>query len=171
MQRFLFAFTAALLVVSISYHASRAQLKGFSIGPYAELGWPVGDFSTTHNMGIGAGLDADIRLPAGLGITGSAGYMRFPGKDVDNGAGSTKMPAVAAFPIRVGLKYKFLKLLYIKLESGAANFTGDNSSGSAFILAPGIGLRFLGLDAELKYEAWMHDGTLGFFGLKAGYHF
>ena len=85
-------------------------------------------------------------------------------------ATNTKYPVVAAFPVRVGLKYKLFGPLYVKLESGAANFTGD-VSGSAVILSPGVGVRLLGLDIQGKYEAWFKDGTRGFFGLRAGFNF
>ncbi len=159
------AILTMLLVCSI---ASHAQLKRFSIGPFAEIGLPTGDFGNTNNTGYGVGVTADIKLIAGLGATGSVGYMRFGAKT--NTATNTKYPVVAAFPVRVGLKYKLFGPLYVKLESGAANFTGD-VSGSAVILSPGVGVRLLGLDIQGKYEAWFKDGTRGFFGLRAGFNF
>jgi hypothetical protein len=154
---------------------SQAQLKRFSIGPYVETGVPTGDFKDTHNAGWGAGLNADIKLIAGLGVTGSAGYIRFGGKSFDYSAVDGpvgKFSARQAFPVRVGVKYKFpIPLLYVKAEGGTATYVGDYS-GTATLFAPGIGIRFLGLDVEAKYEAWFKDGDhLGFFGLKAGYNF
>ena len=155
---------------------SKAQLKRFSIGPYVETGVPTGDFKDSHNAGWGAGLNADIKLIAGLGVTGSAGYMRFSGKDyilnTDTGPMSTKYANLQAFPVRVGVKYKFpIPLLYVKVEGGTATYVGDYD-GTATLFAPGIGIRFLGLDVEAKYEAWFKDGDhIGFFGLKAGYNF
>lgn len=154
---------------------SQAQLKRFSIGPYVETGVPTGDFKDTHNAGWGGGLNADIKLIAGLGVTGSAGYMRFSGKSFDFSAVDGpvgKYSALQAFPVRVGVKYKFsIPLLYVKVEGGTATYVGDYD-GTAALFAPGVGIRFLGLDVEAKYESWFKDGDhVGFFGLKAGYNF
>jgi hypothetical protein len=171
--------TCLLLAVLLGASSnSQAQLKRFSIGPYVEAGFPVGDLGDTHNTGIGAGLNADIKLIAGFGVTGSVGYMRFPGKkgvSVSDGQGNTittDYTALQAIPVRLGVKYKFpFPLLYLKVEGGVANRVGKDNDGAPIIFAPGIGIRFLGLDVEAKYEAWIKDGTAGFFGLKAGYNF
>lgn len=146
--------------------ASQAQLKRFSLGPYVEAGFPVGDFQDMNKTGYGVGLNADIKLIAGFGVTGSVGYMRFGGKEV----GTTKFETIQAVPVRVGLKYHLVSILYVKLEGGAANFVG-NLSGSSFLLAPGVGIRVLGLDVQAKYENWFRESGLGFFGLKAGFNF
>ena len=160
-----------LLVIAalgIAYLPSNAQLKGFSLGPYLESAWPTGDFQKTNKNGIGAGFNADIRLGK-LGLTGSVGYIHFGGKTIFTNEGPVDMPAIDAFPIRAGLKYRFIPVLYVKLEGGVANYT--HNDGSAIILSPGIGLRFLGLDIQGKYEAWMKDQTNGFWGVKIGYNF
>ncbi|WP_126243369.1 outer membrane beta-barrel protein [Chitinophaga rhizosphaerae] len=154
-----------VLLLCGSFTAS-AQLKRFSIGPYVEAGFPVGDFSKTNNTGYGIGLNADIKLVAGFGVTGSVGYMRFGGKSENN----IDYPNVAAVPVRIGLKYKLISILYVKAEAGAANYTGD-LDGSAFLFAPGVGIRVLGLDVQAKWEGWFKNGTSSFFGLKAGYNF
>lgn len=148
--------------------AASAQLKGFGFGPYAEYARPTGSFSETHKTGLGGGLGADIRLGK-IGLTGSAGYMQFGGKNMYTEAGNAKMSAVKAFPIRVGIKYRFVPALYAKLESGMAKFSGGDES--AFIISPGIGIRLLGLDLQAKYEIWKADQTYTFMGLKAGINF
>jgi hypothetical protein len=175
-------YTAGLFMAATCMFAgkAKAQLKGFSIGPYAEIGSPVGDFKDTHNTGFGGGLNADIKLIAGFGVTGSAGFMYFPGKsyELSDGVGgnvTVKAESIKALPVRVGVKYKFgIPLLYVKAEGGTATFVGgdeDAYKGTAGIFAPGVGIRFLGLDVEAKYEIWFKDGSNGFFGLKAGYNF
>lgn len=146
----------------------KAQLKGFSFGPYAELAKPMGQFDDTHKNGLGAGLSADIRLGK-WGLTGSAGFIHFPGKSVAPNGGTKDIPDINAFPIRAGFKYRLVPIVYVKLEGGVANFTKGN--GSAVIVSPGIGLRILGLDVQGKYEAWMNDVTNSFWGLKVGYNF
>jgi len=146
----------------------RAQLKGFSIGPYLETAWPTGDFNVTHRNGIGGGLSADVRLGK-LGLTGSAGALYFHGKNVQAEGVSHRTESITAIPVRIGLKYRPVPLFYLKLEGGTANYTNGNQN--AFILSPGIGLRLLGLDVQFKYENWMADETRSMWGLKAGYNF
>lgn len=169
------AFT--LLLSCLAQYRAAAQLKRFSIGPYVETGAPTGDFHDTHDVGWGAGINADIKLVAGFGVTGSIGYMQFNGKDYTfitpgNGPVNSSYPNVSAIPIRVGIKYHFFPLLYAKVEGGVANFTNDKyRDGAAGIFAPGIGVRILMIDAEVKYELWSRDGSSGFWGLKAGINF
>lgn len=176
MQQTFRILTVTLLLSCLALGAS-AQLKRFSIGPYVETGAPTGDFHDTHEVGWGAGLNADIKLIAGLGVTGSVGYMHFNGKtymqtDPVNGTNSYSYPNVSAIPIRVGVKYHFFPLLYAKVEGGVANFTNSKyRDGAAGIFAPGIGIRILMIDAEVKYELWSRDGSSGFWGLKAGINF
>jgi len=148
--------------------SAKSQLKGFSLGPYVEMAWPTGDFNISNRNGIGAGLSADVRLGR-IGLTGSAGILRFGGKTVTSNEGPVDMPSITAVPIRIGLKYRPVPLLYVKLEGGTANYT--NSNGNAFILSPGVGLRLLGLDVQFKYETWMANETRSMWGVRAGYNF
>jgi hypothetical protein len=71
-----------MLVCILIVSAAQAQLKGFSIGPYVEGVWPTGGFENTHKRGIGAGVGADLKLPARLGLSASMGYLHIPGKQV-----------------------------------------------------------------------------------------
>ena len=103
--------------VSASFF-SQAQLKGFSLGPYAEMGWPTGDFHQSNKTGIGAGIGADIRLGK-IGLTGSVGYMHFGGKKMTKAEGPVDMPAIKAVPVRVGLKYRLAPALYVRCQLGS----------------------------------------------------
>jgi hypothetical protein len=156
----------ALLLTGI---AGFGQLKGFSLGPFAEAAYPTGSFAETNKNGYGLGLGADVRLGK-IGVSGSVGYMRFGGKDVKTGDGIFGAPAVKAVPGRVGLKYRFVPALYAKVETGVARFTGSNKE-SAIIFSPGIGVRLLGLDIQGKYEIWSAAQTYRFWGIKAGINF
>jgi hypothetical protein len=170
MKKILSMITGVLLVLCMTSGISKAQLKRFSIGPFVEAGFPVGDMKDMYNTGYGIGVGADIKLIGGLGVTGSVSYMRFGGKSFEVSPGvNEKRDALSAVPVRVGIKYKFIPLLYVKVEGGAANLTGGD--GTAAIFAPGIGLRVLGFDLEAKYESWFKNGHLGFWGLKAGWNF
>ena len=148
--------------------SGRAQLKGFSLGPFAETGMPTGNFKETNKNGYGAGFGADVRLGK-IGVTGSVGYMHFGGKTINKAGENIDMPAIKAVPVRVGLKYRIVPALYAKLESGVAKFTGSDQS--AIIFSPGIGIRILGLDVQAKYEVWKKEQTYSFWGLKAGINF
>lgn len=167
MKRNILAFIAVMLTVCISAQQSQAQLKRFSIGPYVEAGFPTGDFSNSHKPGFGVGLGADVKLVAGLTAVGSVGFMYFKGKSDNN----ISYASAKVIPVRLGLRYNLVSILYVKAEGGTVNFTGDYNNGMGALFAPGIGIRLLGLDVEGKYEAWFKDGTHGFWGLKAGYNF
>lgn len=156
---------AGLLVSGIT---GSAQLKGFSLGPFVEAGWPTGNFQESNKNGYGAGVGADIRLGK-IGLTGSVGYMHFGGKTIDKEDGTLKMPAINAVPVRAGLKYRIAPALYAKFESGVARFTKNNES--ALIISPGIGVRILGLELQAKYEIWKKQDAYSFWGLKAGFNF
>ena len=149
-----------LIILLCTSESSIAQLKGFSIGPYFEAAWPKGDFLEKNRNGIGLGIAADIKLGAGINLTGSAGYLRFFGR-------SDGKP-LPAFPVRIGLKYK-LPIIYLKMESGTARM--GNDQGTALIRSPGIGVRIFGLDVQGSYESWLADEGRSFAALKIAYHF
>jgi len=157
-----------LLASMLASTIVHAQLKGFGIGPYAESAWPSGSLSNTHNRGIGVGIGADLNLPARLGLTGSVGYMHFGGKSISTSDGSSKAEAINAVPVRAGVKYR-LPGIYFKLESGIAKLTNDQPA--PIIVAPGVGIRLLGLDVQGKFESWIKKDTWSFWGVKASYQF
>jgi hypothetical protein len=160
-------FACLLAAVSFGAPQAEAQLKKFSFGPYVEAAFPAGNFSNLSTVGYGAGFGVDIKLPMSLSATASFGLMHFGGKDYP---GSTlAYPAVNAFPLRIGAKYGFGKIFYAGLETGAVFLS--KSGGSAGILAPAIGVRFLNIDIRAKNESWFKSGTSNFWGLQASLRF
>ncbi len=157
---------AGLVTTGKSAHA---QLKGFSVGGYVESAFPVNSFEATHRIGLGAGVNADIKLPGKFGLTGSAGYMYFRGRTEDLGDTRIKHESLTAVPLRLGLKYRLAPMVYLKMESGTARV--NRGYGSGVILSPGIGVRVLGLDIQGKYERWLQDEKFSFWGIKAGLNF
>lgn len=149
-------------------HAASAQLKGFSVGAYAEYAAPTCALDESNKKGMGAGLNADVRLGK-IGLTGSVGFIHFGGRSVTSENRHTNFPAINAVPMRAGLKYRIIPLLYLKVESGVVNYT--NGNGSAVIFSPGLGIRVMGLDVQAKHESWIKDGSRSFWGLKVGYNF
>lgn len=70
-------------------------------------------------------------------------------------------------PLRLGANYLLGNNLFVQGEIGASFMKG----GTAFIYAPGIGIHFSNMEVEAKYEGWSKEGTLSFFGIRAGYFF
>ncbi|RYY64820.1 MAG: hypothetical protein EOO12_08610 [Chitinophagaceae bacterium] len=151
-----------------------AQVKPFSFGVYAEAGFPTGSMSNSNTTGYGAGINAEVKLPASLSATASFGFMHFGGSDVVINGVNAQYPALNAFPLRVGAKYR-LKVFYVALETGAVfsslpdknDFSKDRTTG---LLAPAIGVRFANIDIRGKYESWL-DANGQFWGLQASLKF
>ena len=146
---------------------AEAQIKPFSFGVYAEAAFPTGNMSNYNDAGYGAGIGAEVKLPLKLSATGSFGFMHFGGKDA---GGNLSYPAVNAFPLRVGAKYRF-NIVYVGLETGAAFLSEKAGGGSTGILAPAIGVRFLNIDIRGKYESWFKGGNLQFWGVQGSLKF
>lgn len=150
-----------LLLVIFSCDAAQAQIKPFSIGPYGEKAWMTGNSKELYKGGWGIGVTADIKLPARLSLTGSAGYFYAAGEET----GGTNYPSLTAFPLKAGLKIRPVPFLYLKMEAGTA--TVKSESSKPFIWSPGIGLRVINFDLQAKYEEWSGPVKLKFWGLRA----
>lgn len=165
-------FTAASLILALAagaYAQESGKKIGFGLGLEAALP-PNASF-----VG-GAGLTARITytLDEKMAITGTSGAIAFIPKKV---TGIDMKPQIN-IPIKAGFRYMLTSKVYGLLESGYTITkvyyvnpgTGKvmSASGSSFTYAPGVGVKFGGLDLGLRYEGYTGGG---FLGLRLGYDF
>lgn len=182
---------AAAAFIALTAGTTMAQNGRFSVG--AELGLPLGDFGDGVGIGFGGSLRYELPIGDNMGITGTAGYMIFSGKDQDLGFGFTIEGAnVSLIPIMAGFKYYFNEAqdgFYAMVELGVAISKADvegAESSTDFNYAPGIGYHMENLDFGLRYQLFSQETTVvepitgtsvtssttqGFLGLRAAYVF
>lgn len=131
---------------------------------------------TGYSIGFGASLMGRYALNEKAFLTASLGYMNFVGK---NGSTTTrdedgtyetedyKTPDFHGVPLRVGANYLLGDKFFVQGEIGASFMKG----ATAFVFAPGVGVRFNQFEVEGKYEGWSNNGTFSFVGLRLGYFF
>ena len=172
----LFAVCITLLTASICQAQSAKSIaKKIQAGINIEAAFPTGNFSNAYSFGIGGSVMGRYALSDKTNLTASLGYLNFSGKSVtetydDEGAPQTqtyKVPSMHGVPLRLGANYLLGTTIFVQGEIGAAFMKG----GTAFLYTPGIGARFSNLEVEAKYEGWSKNGTLSFFGIRAGYFF
>lgn len=151
---------------------SNAQMvpgSNLSIGVSPML--PVGDLSKTHNFGIGGDLQYGYNFDESVGLTLSAGYNHFLGKNLTgNNNVVIKASDFGVVPIKAGVKYG-IGSFYVHPQLGVAVGT-EKDAGSAFTYGAGIGTNVAGFDLSARYEGWKpkgSDNTAGFVGLRLGY--
>ncbi|MFD0764571.1 hypothetical protein ACFQZI_06880 [Mucilaginibacter lutimaris] len=147
----------------------------YSLG--VESGVSTGDFNKSHRWNVGGSFQADIPVAANLYITANAGYNNFFGKN--------NLTDISLIPVKGGIKYFPLEILYVQAEAGAAFATNKPDVGfertAAFIYAPQVGVRLqLGqsnsyIDAGVRYEgssrftSAAEGSKVNFFGLRLAY--
>src|ERR1700744_4277010 len=112
----------------------------FSIG--ADGGVTTGSFRDSHKSMVGGSIEADIPVADKFYFTANTGYNQFFGVDNVFGTG-IKAPDINIIPVKAGLKYFPITLLYLQLEAGAAFVTNKSTLGfertGVFIYAPQAG--------------------------------
>jgi hypothetical protein len=138
--------------------------SGFSIG--LEAGIPVGENGKPYSSVIGGSLQYEIMPDKDLGITLSAGYLRYTFKSSYGGGGAGFVPLLA------GVKYYFTPAVFFHAQLGAAAGT-KNGQGTSFAYSPGAGFKFTSdIDAELKYMGISNSGgSLNDVGIRIAYNF
>jgi len=155
----------------------------WSVG--ADGGITTGSLRDSHKSMVGGSIQADIPVADQFYFTANTGYNQFFGVDNVFGSG-VKAPDINIIPVKLGLKYLPIKLLYVQLEAGAAFVTNKSVLGyertGTFIYAPQAGTQIpLGgtsyLDAGVRWEGCTNftandDNSRGhFFALRVAYAF
>ncbi|OCX52113.1 hypothetical protein BEL04_11495 [Mucilaginibacter sp. PPCGB 2223] len=158
---------AALLVAIMgSSLASKAQsnktgnANGVILNVAAESGISLGDARDLHKWGLGGSIGIDIPVANQLFATANAGYQNNFG--IKNVAG-TGLTATNdhLLPVKAGLKYFPVSILYIQGEAGAIFSLNKDDAGyaknTAFLYTPTIGVqlplsRSSYLDAGIQYK-------------------
>lgn len=171
------AIVIAMIICRISQAQSTSDIaKNIQVGINIDGAFPTGDFGKSYSFGIGGSVMGRYALNDKANLTASLGYLNFSGKtitatytgeDEEEHTESFKWPSLHGIPLRLGANYLISGPLFIQGEIGAAFLKG----GTAFLYTPGIGVRFSNLEVEAKYEGWSKNGTLSFFGVRAGYFF
>lgn len=185
----LLAFAIAILITSVTQAQSSSEIvRKIEPGVNVEAAFPTGNFGKSYSFGIGGSVMGRYALSDKANLTASLGYISFSGKNItisevetDDGGNpihddfgnpiytTTTMKASSfhGVPLRLGANYSIGGPVFIQGEVGASFMKG----GTAFLYAPGVGVRFGNLEAEAKYEGWSKNGTLSFFGVRVGYFF
>lgn len=104
-----FFLIAAAIVAFGSFNASAQGKMGVSVG--AEVGLPVGDWSTSNSVGFGGTAVLHYQLIENtLDYTGSVGFLSFSGKSQSVtvpffGTATERAGALSVVPIRVGANW------------------------------------------------------------------
>jgi hypothetical protein len=170
------------LLAAVAFSASFAQTKSTSSGAKLsvglEFGLPVGNFGNAYTIGFGGSGKAEIPVSSAFNFTMTAGYTTYyyekPIKDLAKAFGADTYQGYV--PLKVGGKYFFSPNVYGEAEIGAAIGT-NNSAGTAFAYAPGLGLSYPvsdkhDIDFGVRYEGWSQDGgNVGQVAFRIAYKF
>lgn len=167
MKKILILFTVCFLL-AIQANAQR----GTSLGVGFELALPQDNFSNDAKLGTGASLLFQSPLHKDLNFTVNVGYIRFRGESPFANINYRE----GFVPIKAGLRYFISEVIYGSGEAGLTISTADGGgSGVFFAYAPTIGAQIPvgngAIDAGLRYEGWVKNGSRSFVGIRLGYNF
>lgn len=146
-----------LSIVTASVFTANAQdnASGFHFGGGLRLGLPIGDFSETHNFGIGAELQGEYMFSEKFSATITTGYTHFLGKDF----AGVKMDGVGLIPILAGVRVYPSTNIFIGGKVGYGLLTGGGSSDGALNYEPHVGYNAERFQLALGYNGLSKDGS------------
>ena len=192
-KKFMYVLLAGALVLAVVTKTNAAGGGNGRLSVGAELGLPMGDFGDAANMGFGGSLRYEMPMGDNLGLTATAGYLLFSGKDLDVLGVTIKGGDWSMIPIQVGAKYYFQEQqdgFYGMVELGvhSTKYTIPAStvtyygvsittpelsvSGTDLSYAPEVGYHLANIDLGLRYQMVATEGsTTSYLGLRLAYVF
>jgi hypothetical protein len=169
MKKYLLFVAAAFGTASLFAQEVKSKKVIFSVG--AEAAVPVGDYNSVSSFAFGGTAQAEYLASNKVGITLNSGYINYFGKRFDlPGYGSLKRESFGQIPVLAGIRYYFIKDIYVSGQLGISQVT--KGAGAGFTYAPGIGFKFSVLDATVKYMGVAFNGvTLSTVGVRVAYTF
>ena len=180
MKKIITSVVVAISLICVS-SVSKAQDGRFSIG--AEIGLPMGDFGDAAGLGIGGSIRYEAPMGDHIGLTGTAGYISFSGKEILG----FKLESSYLIPLQAGLKYYFDEQqsgFYAQAELGfhmyksseatvdltTGTITFEDKAKAAFSYAPEIGYHLESLDFGVRYQLVSTEGsTTSYLGFRIAY--
>ena len=157
----------SLAIVAIAFTANaqskKAETKEFKFGVGLTAGLPMADIKSFSSFAVKGDLQAEYNAAENLGLTLSAGYLKYIAK--------SGFSTGSVIPVLAGVKFGFADKFYGHAQLGLS-FISDGG-GSAFTYAPSVGYKVSdNFDLALKYEALTKNSvTFSYLGLRAGFSF
>lgn len=150
-----------------------------------------GDFGDIYgDPGVGAAVRYRFGISEYKSLIASIGYVRFKGQLVLGGSNPNVDLNTSFIPIKVGLKFRFMKVLYAAGEFGGSIPLGVNGienvnslvadeyeiKGPYFNFTPTLGVQIpmknkSYIDLGIRYEGMTNQSTIFFSGFRAAYAF
>jgi len=179
MKKLFLTAAAAVALFSGAFAQTKSSTSGakFSVG--LDFGVPTtNSFDHAYTIGFGGSGKAEIPVSSNFNFTVTAGYINYsfekPYREVAKQAG---VDTYSGFiPVKAGGKLFFGQNFYGEAELGA-RFGTNNSTGTAFLYAPGLGVSFPvsdkhDIDFGARYEGWSQDGgNVGQVAFRIAYKF
>ncbi|HEY4195047.1 MAG TPA: hypothetical protein VGM63_05905 [Mucilaginibacter sp.] len=155
----------------------------FSVG--ADVGYSTGNFRNSYRWNAGGSVQADIPVASNFFFTANLGYLNSFGRNDVNGTG-LQAPDIHLLPVKAGIRYFPIPMLYLQADAGAAFALNKSDVGldktAAFIYSPQVGVQLpIGgksyIDAGIlyqsstKYISSVDDSKINFLGLRVAYAF
>jgi len=157
----------------------------------AEYLMPQGDFSNIYDSGFGAAVKYRFAITEFKNITASVGYNTFKGQLDLHGSNPVVDLRASFIPIKIGMKFRFLKYVYAAGEIGSVINLGVDGveninalarenykiKGLLFDFAPSVGVQIPAdgknyIDLGIRYEGMINNQqSMYFTGIRAAYAF